>query len=312
MMDINLKAEHRPQLLLVDDNDDIRFNLKLMLEEKGYDVLIAADGRQALEILSTKGVIPEVIISDIMMPAMNGYELFTAVSKHPRLNHIPFLFLTAKSTPEDVRLGKMLGVDDYITKPFNEEDLVASISGKINRNRKSYLFDEKLRQILNSIDLDSQPSISSFSKSDDMPFCLLLVFWDDIAGPTLEKSYPGEENCHLSIGTIGKQLFHSATSIYGHNKITTAEGILLNIENIKKKGYVFFDAFPDKGERFREKQYMLSVIAPNITYFDSLRIKETFKNISKKIKHKQKWDIRVYWDQILEILSAGSLLTYNQ
>ena len=188
-------------LLLVDDNKDILFNLKIMLEGRGYDVLTATSGEQAFEILSTQGVIPEVIISDIMMPNMNGYELFKAVSKHPQLNHIPFLFLTAKSTPEEVRLGKLLGVDDYITKPFNEEDLVASISGKINRNRKSSLFDEKLRQILNSFELDSQPSIS---KSDDMPFCLLLVFWDDIAGPTLEKSYPGEENCHLSISTIGR------------------------------------------------------------------------------------------------------------
>ena len=280
-----------------------------MLEEKGYDVLIAANGRQALEILSTQGAIPEVIISDILMPQMNGYEFFTAVSKQPQLNHIPFLFLTAKSTPEDVRLGKMLGVDDYITKPFNEEDLIASIAGKINRNKKAVLFDKKLKKIFNSIDLDSQPSIST---SDDLPFCLLLVFWDDIAGPTLEKSYPGEDNCHLSISTIGKQLFHSATSIYGHNKITTAEGILLNIENIKKKGYVFFDAFPDKGERYREKQYMLSVIAPNITYYDSLRIKEILMTVSEKIKDKQDWDIKKYWEEILEILSSGSLLINPQ
>lgn len=280
-----------------------------MLEEKGYDVLIAANGRQALEILSTQGAIPEVIISDILMPQMNGYEFFTTVSKQPQLNHIPFLFLTAKSTPEDVRLGKMLGVDDYITKPFNEEDLIASIAGKINRNKKAVLFDKKLKKIFNSIDLDSQPSIS---KSDDIPFCLLLVFWDDIAGPTLEKSYPGEDNCHLSISTIGKQLFHSATSIYGHNKITTAEGILLNIENIKKKGYVFFDAFPDKGERYREKQYMLSVIAPNITYYDSLRIKEILMTVSEKIKDKQDWDIKKYWEEILEILSSGSLLINPQ
>ena len=280
-----------------------------MLEEKGYDVLIAANGRQALEILSTQGAIPEVIISDILMPQMNGYEFFTAVSKQPQLNHIPFLFLTAKTTPEDVRLGKMLGVDDYITKPFNEEDLIASIAGKINRNKKAVLFDKKLKKFFNSIDLDSQPSIS---KSDDIPFCLLLVFWDDIAGPTLEKSYPGEDNCHLSISTIGKQLFHSATSIYGHNKITTAEGILLNIENIKKKGYVFFDAFPDKGERYREKQYMLSVIAPNITYYDSLRIKEILMTVSEKIKDKQDWDIKKYWEEILEILSSGSLLINPQ
>ncbi|MHA2326701.1 MAG: response regulator, partial [Promethearchaeota archaeon] len=287
-------SKTRPLLLVVEDNRDLSYNLKIMLEEKGYDVLTAASGIQALEMLSTQNDLPEVIISDIMMPNMNGYEFFTAVSTHPQLNQIPFLFLTAKSTPEDIRLGKMLGTDDYITKPFNEEDLIASISGKIIRNRKSNLIDEKMKQLLTSIDMESQPSIS---KSDNMPFCFLLVFWDDIAGPVLEKSYPSENECHISIGSIGKQLFQSATSIYGHNKITTAEGILLNIENIKKKGYVFFDAFTDEGERFGEKQFMLSVIAPNITYFDSLKIKETLKNVSEKIKSKQDWDIKEYWEE---------------
>ena len=299
----------KPLLLIVDDNEDICFNLKIMLEEKGYEVLIATSGEQAFEMLSTKGVIPEVIISDIMMPKMSGYDFFSAVSKQHQLNDIPFLFLTAKSTPEDVRLGKMLGVDDYITKPFNLEDLIASISGKINRNRNSNLLNEKMKQLLATIEIESQPSIS---KSDSKPFCLLLVFWDDIAGPILENSYPSEKDCYMSINTLGKQLFHSATSIYGHNKITKAEGILLNIENIKKKGYVFFDSFPDTAERFREKQYMLSVIAPNITYFDSLKIKDTLKKISTKIKNKENWDIKKYWEEILEILSTGSLVLYPQ
>ncbi|MFX1457012.1 MAG: two-component system response regulator [Promethearchaeota archaeon] len=295
----------KPLLFIVDDNKDILFNLKIMLEGKDYDVLTASTGQQALEILIKQDIIPDVIISDIMMPNMSGYEFFAAVSSYPKLNHIPFLFLTAKSTPEDIRLGKMLGVDDYITKPFNEEDLLASISGKIIRNRKSKQLNEKLIQLLSSIDKESQASIS---KNEDITFCLLLMFWDDIAGPVLEKSFPLESDCHISINTIGKQLFHSATSIYGNNRITTAEGILLNIENIKNKGYLLFDSFPKEGERFGEKQYMLSVIAPNITYFDSLKIKEILQNISEKIKNEQDWDIKQSWKQISEILTSGSLL----
>ncbi len=296
-------------LLIVDDNEDILFNLKIMLEKMGYEVITCNSGEQALKFLSSNDIIPEVIISDIMMPNMNGYEFFSAVSAHPSLNRVPFLFLTAKSTPEDIRLGKLLGVDDYITKPFNEEDLIASISGKIARSRKSDLIDDKIKQLLASRDIDTQHSVS---KSDQLPFCLLYVCWNDITGPGLKDSYPSDESCHFSIRTIGKQLFHAATSIYGHDKITQAESILLNIENIKKKGYVFFDSFPDEQERYGEKQYMLSVIAPFISYFNSLKIRGILKEISENIKTKQDWDIKEYWEKILTILSTESPLLNPQ
>jgi CheY-like chemotaxis protein len=259
--------------------------------------------------LSTFDKVPDVIISDIMMPDMNGYEFFSNISTNPQWNHIPFLFLTAKSTPEDIRLGKMLGVDDYITKPFKKEDLLASISGKITRNLKSNLIDKEIKQLLSSLNIEEQSSIQS---TDHPELCLLLVFWDDVAGPIVEQSYPSDNTCTFSINTIGKQLYHAATSIYGHDKITKAEGILLNIENIKKNGYIFFDSFPDEHERYGEKQYMLSVIAPVLTYFNSLEIREVLKEISEKIKIKLEWNIKQYWDKILDILSAGILLNKPQ
>jgi CheY-like chemotaxis protein len=301
-------VDAKPLLLVADDNQDILFNLKIMLEESGYEVITSINGEKALDILKS-GKIPDLIVSDIMMPNMNGYEFFAEVSSHPQWNRIPFLFLTAKSTPEDIRLGKMLGVDDYITKPFNKEDLIASVSGKITRNRQIDLIDKKIKDLLTSYQIEMQPSIS---EDDTLPFCLLIVFWDDIEGPVLRNSHPSEKKCHISISTLGKQLFHAATSIYGHDKITKAEGILLNIENIEKKGYIFFDAFPDKNERFGEKQYMLSIIAPNITYFNSLKVREVLKEISEKIKNGQDWEIEYYWEKILEILSEGSLLLKSQ
>jgi CheY-like chemotaxis protein len=302
-------SESKPSILVVDDNIDILFSISLLLEKRGYKVITSQSGDRALKSLSTLNKTPEVIISDIMMPVMDGYDFFKAVSTHTQWNQIPFLFLTAKSTPEDIRFGKMLGVDDYITKPFNEEDLIASISGKINRKRKSELINDKVKDLLNSYHIEMQPSIT---EDDKLPFCLLVVFWDDIEGPVLKNSYPSEKSCHISINTIGQQLFHAATSIYGNDKITRAEGILLNIENIQKKGYIFFDAYPDENERFGEKQYMISIIAPNITYIDSLKIREVFKTISKKIKKKKDWDIENYWNRILKILSEGSLVIKSQ
>jgi CheY-like chemotaxis protein len=299
----------KPLLLVVDDNQDILFTLKLELEANGFEVLTANNGKRALNILSNSERIPDVIISDIMMPDMDGYMFFETISSNPNLNHIPFLFLTAKSKPEDIRLGKMLGVDDYIIKPFKKEDLLASISGKIFRNKKIALLDKEIKDLFTKLNIETQISV----KNKEIKFmCLFLVNWDDKMGPVVEKAYPLDKKLPISINIIANQLFHAATSIYGHDKITTAQGILLNIENIQSKGYLFFDSYPDGNERYGEKQYMLSIITPNLTYFESLKVKEILKEISEKIKIKQEWEIEEYWKKILNTIKTGIPLIKNQ
>lgn len=300
-----MKADSQSLILIVDDNEDILFHLKLLLEDNNYLVKTAVDGKDALKLLSEIKTPPDLIISDIMMPGMNGYDFFAKVSNTPQWNRIPFLFLTAKSTPEDIRLGKMLGVDDYIIKPFKKDDLIASISGKIARNNKCNLIDKEIKQALSSLNIERQSSILD---KDRQLLCLIFVYWDDIMGPTVKESYPLEKNLPFSINTIGKQLFQAATLIYGHKKITQSKGILLDIENIKNRGYLFFDSFPDEKERYGEKQYMISVITPNLTYFNSLKVREILKEISEKIKKNQHWDIKIYWEKILELLSINSVL----
>ena len=291
-------------ILLVDDNQDILYNIKLLLEAKEYRVVTAISGKQAIDILSHLDELPEVIISDIMMPGIDGYDFFEQVSHNVKWNHIPFIFLTAKSTPEDIRLGKMLGVDDYITKPFDEEDLLATISGKILRNKDTKKINKKIKEMLKSLTIDFRPSISEDEKK---LVCLLLVEWDDKIGPVLKDFYPREKGFLIPIKTLGNQLFHAATSIYGHDNITKEQTILLNIENIRNTGYLFFNSYPKEGERYGEKQYMLSLIAPEINYLESLRIKKIFKEISENLKSKINWDIELYWEKILEILTTPQI-----
>lgn len=299
-----MSLSEKSLILLVDDNQDILYNIKLLLEAKEYRVVTAISGKQAIDILSNLDELPEVIISDIMMPGIDGYDFFEYVSHNTQWGHIPFLFLTAKSTPEDIRLGKMLGVDDYITKPFDEEDLLATISGKILRNKDAKKINKKINEFLDSLKIDFTPSIS---KEQKKLVCLFLVEWDDKFGPVLKDFYPKEKDFPVAIKDLGIQLFHAATSIYGHDNITKGQGILLNIENIKNKGYVFFNSFPKEGERYGERQYMLSLIAPEINYLESLRIKEIFKEISENLKSKINWNIEIYWEKILEILTTPQI-----
>ncbi len=86
--------------------------------------------------------------------------------------------------------------------------------------------------------------------------------------------------------------------------MTQAEGILLYIDNIKRSGYILFDAISDPSVRGGETQFMLGLIAPNINYLESLRIKKLFEEISEFVKNKNDWDIKQYWEKSIEILSS--------
>jgi DNA-binding response OmpR family regulator len=120
-------------ILVVDDQPELLGGLQLTLEAAGYRVLAAEDGHVALATLRDAPI--NLILADIAMPEMNGYQLYESVRADPRLVRIPFIFLTARALASDVRYGKMLGVDDYLTKPVKPEDLLAAVEGRLRRAR---------------------------------------------------------------------------------------------------------------------------------------------------------------------------------
>lgn len=291
-------------ILVVEDDENLLYNLKLSLEYNQYRVITANNGVKALEILSKLQEGPEIILSDITMPKMNGYDFFKAVSINPKWNQIPFLFLSGLSSIDDVRFGKMLGVDDYITKPYEDADLLAIISGKITRNKKTRAQNKKVIELFNSLNIVAAPSIS---EEERKLVILIFVIWDDYSGPTVKSYFPVDQKLPISVRDLGQQLFQSTISIYGQNKINKAEGALLNIENIKKYGYIFFDSYTDNTARSKERTFMLAVIAPMINYFESLKIKVIFKEISALIKEKKDFEIQKYWKSITNILVTSTI-----
>ena len=144
--------------------------------------------------------------------------------------------------------------------------------------------------------------MESESDSYDFFLYLFLAFWDDKYGPELYKYYPEENPFTISLDSIVNQLFTVATSIYGNNKISKAEGVLLEIKNLNTRGYLFFDSYPDENERFGEKQYMIAIIAPSINYFHTIGIKGIFLALSEEVKKKKDWNIKEYWQKIYNLL----------
>ena len=154
----------------------------------------------------------------------------------------------------------------------------------------------------------SKDGMRSISEEDKSQVILLIVQWDDHIGPKILNYLPKEENLPFSISQVGQQLFQATVSIYGHEYVTKAEGILLNIENINRNGYVFFDSYPDPTARSSRREYMLGVIAQNINFFNSLKIKEILKEVSIEIKAKNPPDLAVYREMGIDSFKLIDLL----
>ncbi|MFN6091583.1 MAG: response regulator transcription factor, partial [Bacteroidota bacterium] len=151
------------KLLVIEDELILRENLKELLTIHGYDVATASDGEEGLQAI--KATSPDLVICDIRMPKLNGYELFEEVKNMPE-TFMPFLFLSAKVEHDDIRKGMNLGADDYLTKPVNKTDLLAAVQTRLKlRSKKlSEISDRSHRNISDKLDLSQEESNEILAK----------------------------------------------------------------------------------------------------------------------------------------------------
>lgn len=163
------------KIALIEDNHEMRENIQEILELANYDVHAAENGKKGIEII--KSIKPDLILCDIMMPELDGYGVLYMVSKNPETASIPFIFLTAKSEKEDFRKGMNMGADDYLTKPFEDTELLGAIekrlkrieqfAGEVEPSHKSLdEFIEKLNGIESLEKLKSEKRSKKFNKKD--------------------------------------------------------------------------------------------------------------------------------------------------
>lgn len=123
-------GSHR-KLLLIDDDPNLILLVKDYLEFRGYEVVTAENGREALEVLEQD--VPDMIICDVMMPEMDGYQLVSNIRQDPKTSWIPVLFLSAKGQSQDRVKGLNIGADVYMVKPFEPEELVAQVESSLKQ-----------------------------------------------------------------------------------------------------------------------------------------------------------------------------------
>jgi len=122
------------KILVVEDNSEVRENLAEILELSGYDVVTAEDGTIGVDLAVAHQ--PDLILCDVMMPKLDGFGVLNILSKRSETADIPFIFLTAKAEKSDFRRGMNLGADDYITKPFYKDELLAVVEMRLSKSDK--------------------------------------------------------------------------------------------------------------------------------------------------------------------------------
>lgn len=150
------------RILVIEDEKNVLEDLKILMEEEGYTVFAESTGKEGIS--TAREQLPDLIICDIMMREVNGYDVLKAMSKDEKTKSIPFVFLTAKVERQDIRLGMELGADDYLLKPYKADELLNAVEARIKRigslkagmvketkkNIKRYTYDEKIFTKVNS------------------------------------------------------------------------------------------------------------------------------------------------------------------
>ena len=139
-------SDKQNRILVVEDSDDLRENIISLLELNDYEVIVAENGYDGLQ-LAIKEV-PDLIISDRMMPIMEGTQMLQELRSNSITANIPFIFLTAKSSRQDIRDGMNYGADDYLPKPFEAPELLNAVNTRLQKKNKS---DEVLDKVYKNI-----------------------------------------------------------------------------------------------------------------------------------------------------------------
>ena len=167
------------KILIIEDNLEVRENTEEILSLANYEVVTAANGKIGVDLAQREK--PDLIICDIMMPELDGYGVLHILGKKEETARIPFIFLTAKTEKSDIRKGMALGADDYLTKPFDDTDLLNAIEVRLRKSAMQQRhydaspeglddFFKDAQKALNIKDLGKDKKVKALKKKTEV-FC---------------------------------------------------------------------------------------------------------------------------------------------
>ena len=158
------------KILLIEDDLVLRENTAELLELSNYHVITGKNGKEGVSLI--KSHLPDIVICDIMMPVLDGYGVLKELSKDDNTKYIPFVFLSAKTERRDIRKGMNLGADDYITKPFTEDELIGTIESRLAKASilKDFRSAEDFNQEIKKHELKSLNDLKNFFDDNGKEF----------------------------------------------------------------------------------------------------------------------------------------------
>lgn len=159
---------NRQRILVIEDNPDTRRFLQVMLNRE-FEVALAKDGVEGIEL--AKSVQPELIVLDVVMPSLNGYDTCKRLKSIPETSNIPVIFLSARNTTAEITYGLSMGADDYLPKPFDHKELLARIKSRLARA----ISNPSPRVIAGKLEIDTLNRIALF---EGKPIPLTLTEYD--------------------------------------------------------------------------------------------------------------------------------------
>jgi len=235
------KSEERSLILVVDDNDDIRFFIKSILSTQ-YDVIAVSNGQEGL--IAGKQHWPELIVSDIIMPELDGLSFLEKIKKDPDLYVVPVILLTSKTSIEDKIQGTELGADDYISKPFSANYLRAKVAALIEQRRQlKYRLLESIttKQKLSDNNLSFEPSMPQITQADKIFIQTIIDFMED---------HMDDSNLNLTLFT--EKMFMGRTAFT--NKFKSVFGL-------SPMEFVFDMRMKRAGQLLNSNEYNVSEVA---------------------------------------------------
>ena len=198
-------------ILVVDDDKNIRLYLEGVLEDNGYNVVLAENGEKALEIMDREHI--DLVILDVMMPKMDGYELTRTLRECD--NNLPILMISAKQLPRDKHMGFAAGTDDYMTKPIDEEEMLFRIKALLRRAKIATERKIVIGDVV--IDYDSL-TVSRGNEVQELPYKEFLLLYKLL-------SYPGKIFTRIQL----------MDEIWGADSETGWETVTVHVARLRKR-----------------------------------------------------------------------------
>ncbi|HEK21408.1 response regulator [Mucilaginibacter sp. 44-25] len=213
-------------ILIIEDNDDIRENVVEILELAGFNVHQAPNGKNGVDLAIHHH--PDLILCDIMMPELDGFGVLYMLNKNPETEHIPFIFLTARTERFDLRKGMEMGADDYLAKPFDDLELLNAIDIRLKKQMAQEKFYSKSLDRLHNLfskndglselkNIIQERRTKAFKKNQ-------VIYYEGDKGNGLYLLLSGKVKC-IKIAKDGRELM---TGLYGRDEYLGINAMLLN------------------------------------------------------------------------------------